>query len=272
MILRFKLGAVSVLAATALCCPALAQNSPAASASPPDSACPAPKTITPVVVASYPHDTGAFTQGLIWHDGALFESTGQFGRSDVRRVDLASGRTVKRHALPARHFGEGLARMGDELVALTWHAGVAHRFDAASLKPLGSFRYRGEGWGLAADGTRYIRSDGSATLHFHRASDFAVERTLTVRMNGVPLTNLNELEWIDGRIWANIWFADWIAVINPASGCVERQIDLRDVAIAGRPLDEDSVLNGIAWDQDRRRLFVTGKEWPKLFEIALPPE
>ncbi len=264
MMTGYKLGAAVAFVTVALCGSAFAE--PVAA----QAVCPAPQSVTPAVVARYPHDPRAFTQGLLWHDGALFESTGQYGRSEVRRVDLASGRVLSRRPLPRAHFGEGLARIGDELVVLTWHDGIAHRLDAATLRPLGQHRYRGEGWGLASDGTRYIRSDGSATLHFHRAADFAVERTLMVRMNGVPLTNLNELEWVDGRIWANIWFADWIAVIDPDSGCVERQLDLRDVAIEGRPLDDDAVLNGIAWDADQRRLFVTGKEWPHLFEIALP--
>lgn len=266
MTMRYMLGAVAALSATALCVPAMATQRPPSE----KVACPAPRTVTPRIVARYPHDPRAFTQGLLWHDGTLFESTGQIGRSEVRRVDLESGRVLSRHPLPRHQFGEGLARIGDELVALTWHNGVAHRLDARTLKPLGQFRYRGEGWGLTSDGKYYIRSDGSATLHFHRPSDFAVERRLAVQINSVPLTNINELEWIDGRIWANIWFADWIAVIDPLTGCVERQIDLRDVAIEGRPLDQEAVLNGIAWDAGKRRLFVTGKEWPRLFEIALP--
>ncbi|TKD50985.1 glutaminyl-peptide cyclotransferase [Sphingomonas baiyangensis] len=233
--------------------------------------CPAAiPTYRPAVKARYRHDAGAFTQGLLWHDGALYESTGQEGRSEVRRVALDGGRVQARAPLPADQFGEGLARAGNELVALTWKHGIAHRFDARTLASRGRFAYRGEGWGLTTLGDAFVRSDGSDMLIFHDPASFAETRRVAVTMDGVPLDALNELETIDGRIWANVWQRDWIAVIAPATGCVVARIDLSALVAEIGYRDADRVLNGIAFDPARRRLFVTGKEWPTLFEIALP--
>ncbi|MEZ0497458.1 glutaminyl-peptide cyclotransferase [Sphingomonas sp. IW22] len=232
--------------------------------------CPAPALEGVRVLAQMPHDAGAFTQGLLWHRDALFESTGQEGRSSVRRVDAATGRVLIHRALPPDQFGEGLARIGNELVALTWTSGIAHRFTADTLKPVGSFRYSGEGWGLTSDGHRYIRSDGSDALIFHDPVSFAETGRVRVTLAGTPVPQLNELEWIDGQVLANVWHANVIVAIDPQTGCITRRFDLSPlVARVPRP-NSEAVLNGIAWDPAKKRLFITGKNWPSLFEIALP--
>jgi glutamine cyclotransferase len=223
------------------------------------------------IVRRYPHDPEAFTQGLLVHDGVLYESTGLEGRSDIRRVDLSSGRVLASARFGRREFGEGLAVWRDELVGLTWTSGVARRWSLRDLAPSGQFRYEGEGWGLTSDGDRLIQSDGSATLHFRDPLTFAVQRSVTVTHAGRPLERLNELEFIDGLIWANVWMSTDIAVIDPADGQVVALVDLAALAREVGARDFDAVANGIAWDAEARRLFVTGKLWPTLFEISLPP-
>ena len=221
------------------------------------------------VVARYPHDTGAFTEGLIWHDGALYESVGQEGRSDVRRVSLPDGKVTARATIPASEFGEGLAAWGGTLVSLTWKHGIAHRWDARTLKPLGTFRYTGEGWGLASTADSLVLSDGTPTLRFLDPTTFAEQRRVTVTLNGRPLPQVNELEMVDGEVFANIWHSGFIVRINPADGRVTGVIDLRPLLAEVAARDPEAVANGIAWDSATRRLFVTGKLWPTLFEIAL---
>lgn len=229
-----------------------------------------PPLLTPRVVARYPHDSQAFTEGLVWHDGALYESVGLEGRSDVRRVDLATGKVQQRAVIPPAQFGEGLAAYKDRLVSLTWHDGIAHQWSARTLKPLGTARYTGEGWGLTSDGRALIRSDGSATLTFHDPVTLAEQRRLSVTLNGRAITQLNELEWIDGQILANVWHAPFLVRIDPASGHVTGIVDLRGLVAEVGATNPEAVANGIAWDAGRRRLFVTGKLWPTMFEIALP--
>jgi glutamine cyclotransferase len=246
-----------------------------ASAAPAPQAAPAaaearPPVVVPTVVARFPHDREAFTEGLIWHGGALYESVGLEGRSDVRRVELATGKVVKRAVIPPAQFGEGLAAWKDQLVSLTWHDGIAHRWAAATLRPLGTARYSGEGWGLTSDRTALIRSDGSATLTFHDPVTLAVKRTLKVTYMGQPVDQLNELEWVEGTILANVWHQPMIVRIDPASGRVTQVIDLRAIVAEVGARDPEAVANGIAWDAAERRLFVTGKRWPTLFEIRLP--
>lgn len=258
--------AASILIGAALCClvPAQAQQATPAAAS-----CAIPPIEPARIVARFPHDPRAFTQGLLWHDGALFESVGQPGRSEVRRVDPSTGRVLARRAIPADQFGEGLALVGDELVQLTWTSGIAHRYAARDLRPRGNFRYDGEGWGLTTLDDRLVRSDGSDVLTFHAPADFAETARIAVRLGERALAELNELEAIDGSIYANVWMQPAIVAIDPATGCVVRRIDLSPLVAEVGLADEDSVLNGIAWDAKRRRLFVTGKYWPTLFEIAL---
>ncbi|MFD1033357.1 glutaminyl-peptide cyclotransferase [Sphingomonas hankookensis] len=223
------------------------------------------------IVARYPHDRTAFTQGLVWHDGALFESTGQPGVSDVRRVRLADGKVLARTKLPGLQFGEGLAVDGNQLVSITWQDGIAHRWDAKTLKSVGRARYPGEGWGLASDGTSLILSDGTPTLRFMDPKTFKERRRVTITANGRPVHNLNELEMIDGKLWGNIWHRDYIVRIDPATGVVDALVDLAPLRAELGALDPEAVLNGIAWDAGGKRLFVTGKWWPTLFEIALEP-
>lgn len=229
-----------------------------------------PPLIVPTVVARYPHDADAFTEGLIWDRDALVESVGLEGRSDIRRVDLATGRVRHRAPIPATQFGEGVAAWRGTLVSLTWHDGIAHRWDAATLKPRGTLRYAGEGWGLASDAAGFVRSDGSATLTFHDPATMKVRRTVRVTIAGKPLTQLNELEVVDGAILANVWHQPFVVRIDPVTGRVTAVIDLRAILAETGVRDSESVANGIAWDAAKRRLFVTGKRWPTLFEIRLP--
>ncbi|MFK3889483.1 glutaminyl-peptide cyclotransferase [Sphingomonas sp. NPDC079357] len=229
-----------------------------------------PVLVVPVIVRRTPHDPAAFTEGLVWHGGALVESVGLEGRSDVRRVDVATGKVVLRRTIPAAQFGEGLAVWKGEAISLTWHDGVAHRWTAATLKPLGTMRYTGEGWGLTSDATSLIRSDGSATLTFHDPATMKVRRKLTVTFAGRALDQINELEMVDGQILANVWHQPFIVSIDPRSGVVTRVIDLRAIVAEVGARDPEAVANGIAWDAKARRLFVTGKRWPTMFEIRLP--
>lgn len=224
------------------------------------------------VVRRYPHDRGAFTEGLIWHDGALYESVGREGESEVRRVDLATGKVARRAQIDPAQFGEGLAAWGRTLVSLTWHDGVAYRWDARTLKPLGKGRYTtGEGWGLTSDGSALIQSDGTATLHVLDPQTLKERRRIAVTLNGRPLDQINELEWVDGAILANIWHTPYLVRIDPRSGKVTQVIDLRPVVAQVSVADPEGVANGIAYDPATRRLFVTGKLWPTLFEIRLKP-
>ena len=230
----------------------------------------APPLVAVEVVARFPHDPAAFTQGLIADGDRLIESTGRPGQSEVRRVDLATGRVLMRRAIPASQFGEGLARVGDTLFSLTWQHGIAHRWDAQTLRPRGRLRSRGEGWGLATMGRELILSDGSADLSFRDPASFAERRRITVRANGREIRNLNELEVVEGRIWANVWMTGFILVIDPADGAVTHVLDLRPLVAEIGGADPDAVLNGIAYDAATRRLFVTGKLWPTMFEIRVP--
>jgi glutaminyl-peptide cyclotransferase len=230
-------------------------------------------TWIPEVVARYPHDSNAFTQGLLFHDDKLYESTGSpegQGRpqSSLRRVDIETGRIERIKSLDSRLFGEGLALVDDRLYQLTWQAGEAlvHRLDDFRL--IETFRYDGQGWGLTYDGEQLIMSDGTATLRFIDPADFSVQRTVTVTRDGAPQIDLNELEYIDGEVWANIWYQDRVARIDPADGRIVGWIDLSALYPASqRP--RDAVVNGIAWDPGSDRLFVTGKNWPAIFEIAI---
>ncbi len=223
------------------------------------------------VVARFPHDPGAFTEGLIWSDGALYESVGKEGLSEVRRVRLADGKVLARARIPAAQFGEGLARWQGQLISLTWHEGLAHRWDARTLKPVGSARYPGEGWGLARDGAPLIETDGSATIKRFDPATFRVVGRIDVTIAGRPLDQLNEVELVDGRILANVWRTPWLVRIDPATGRVDAVIDLRPLVAEIKATDPDAVANGIAWDPGKRRLFVTGKLWPTLFEVTLSP-
>jgi glutaminyl-peptide cyclotransferase len=220
------------------------------------------------IVAVYPHDADAFTQGLAIEAGVLYEGTGQYGASTVRRVDLQSGRPEKQRALGPSYFGEGIAILDGVLYQLTWQNGVVVVFDVETFEVVRTMQYVGEGWGLTHDGRELIMSDGSATIRFRDPKTFAVTREIEVRDGGVPVTRLNELEYIDGEIWANIWYDDRIARISPADGKVSGYVDLATLYPRSARSSE-AVLNGIAYDAAAKRLFVTGKNWPQLYEIRV---
>jgi glutamine cyclotransferase len=225
------------------------------------------------VVRRLPHDTAAYTQGLVYARGRLYESTGLFGRSQVRQVELQTARVEVSVSLPADRFGEGLALLGTRLFQLTWKSGVGYVFDAASLARVDSFTYAGEGWGLATDGASLIMSDGTTTLRFLDPQSFRVLREVTVREHGSPLSQINELEYARGELWANVYPSDWIVRIDPGTGQVRGWIDLAGLAPRKRRTSSEDVLNGIALDEDASHLLVTGKRWPTVFELRLrvPP-
>ncbi|HTR77652.1 MAG TPA: glutaminyl-peptide cyclotransferase [Gemmatimonadaceae bacterium] len=215
----------------------------------------------------FPHDSNAYTQGLLWARGVLYESTGLYGHSDVRRVDLRTGKVLASRALPADRFGEGLALLAGRLYQLTWKAGVAYTYDAATLAPGDSFHYAGQGWGLATDGTSLIMSDGSDSLRFLSPTTFRVERVVHVRYQGAPLSQLNELEYVHGEVLANVYQTDWVLRIDPASGEVRQELDCADLYPQRKPTAE--VMNGIATAPDSGQLLLTGKFWPVMFEVRL---
>ena len=232
-------------------------------------ASPPPLVLSAEIVAIRPHDPDAYTQGLQWYAGQLFESTGLYGASSVREVDLANGEVLRRRDLPKVVFGEGLSLHRGDLWVLTWREGIAYVLDPASFAPKRSARYEGEGWGLTSDGTHLILSDGSSTLRFIEASDFTVVRRLRVTENGLPLRKLNELEYVAGQIFANVYGSDRIVRIDPKSGQVTASIDLK-ILRSHLPLPHQAeVLNGIAFDAATGNFLVTGKYWPKLFELRL---
>ena len=223
------------------------------------------------VVNTFPHDTNAFTQGLVYRDGELYEGTGLNGQSSIRRVELNTGKVLQEYRLPFEYFGEGITLWRDRLIQLTWTSGTAFVYDRRSFRRLSSLSYSTAGWGLAHDDTRLIMSDGSATLYFRNPETFAETGRVQVTDAGTPIDNLNELEFIRGEIWANIWRAYRIARISPATGRVVSWIDISsllsplDRLLAGSP-------NGIACDAKTGRIFVTGKRWPKVFEIRVRRE
>jgi len=221
------------------------------------------------LVTEHPHDPGAFTQGLQWFDGRLFESTGQVGTSGIREVDLKSGRVIRSRELAPPHFGEGIVILGEKLYQLTWETNKAFVYDWKTFTPTGEFTYEGEGWGLTTDGTSLIMSNGSPILAWRDPKTFAVQKSLEVTDNGTPVKALNELEWVKGEIWANVWQSEQIARIDPATGKVTGWIDLTGILSTLDRTGKEDVMNGIAYDADADRYFVTGKLWSKLFEIRL---
>jgi glutamine cyclotransferase len=221
------------------------------------------------VVASYPHDPEAFTQGLIYRDGFLFESTGLNGRSSLRKVTLETGQVVQRRRVDTRYFAEGLTDWGNRLVQLTYTTNVGFVYNLTSFATENTFTYAGEGWGLTHDDRRLIMSDGTASLRFLDPATFAETGRVAVSADGRPVDHLNELELVKGQVFANIWLTNRIAIIQPSTGRVTGWIDLTGLLPAGSAGHD--VLNGIAYDGGRDRLFVTGKLWPRLFEIRVRP-
>ncbi|TDQ06558.1 glutaminyl-peptide cyclotransferase [Pedobacter metabolipauper] len=230
------------------------------------------------VVNVYPHDTTSYTQGLEFHEGRFLESTGEKGSSTLRWVDLASGKALQRINLDNQYFGEGATLVGDKIAMLTWQENIGFVFDARTLKQLSTFPYKNsrEGWGLCFDGRRLIKSDGTNRLYFLNKDTFEEESMIDVYDDKGAVEYINELEYIDGKIYANIYQQDYIVVIDPGTGVVEKKINLSGLLAKGYFKNDNEaandVLNGIAWDNKGKRLFVTGKKWPKLFEITLVPQ
>lgn len=220
------------------------------------------------VVAVYPHDPNAFTQGLAIAGGQLYEGTGLYGQSSIRKVDLATGRVEKQRSINAAYFGEGIAILGNHLYELTWQHGIGIVYDLATFNQQRTFQYAGEGWGLTQDGKQLILSDGSAKIRFLDPETFAVVREIEVRDHGTPVVKLNELEYVEGEIWSNVWYDDRIARISPANGEVLGWIDLAAL-YPKSARNSEAVLNGIAYDAAAKRVFVTGKNWPQLYEIQI---
>lgn len=221
------------------------------------------------ITAKYPHDPQAFCQGLEYHGGQLYEGTGKYGQSQLRRVELKTGNVLQKAPLDPRVFGEGITILGDKIYQLTWKSQIGFVYDLKTLRPLARFRYAGQGWGLANDGQQIIMSDGSSILRFLDPGRMRVVRRLKVRIGRTPVDRLNELEYVNGEIWANVWYEDQIIRIHPKTGQVVGLIDLTDLYPAADRPHKDAVLNGIAYDAENDRVFVTGKDWPNLFELKI---
>ena len=225
---------------------------------------------TAVVVRSLPHDPAAFTEGLFIKDGKLYESTGLEGKSYVQRVDLATGNVEVRQPLDPRYFGEGIAAFGDVLYQLTWKSGKAFTYDLATLKPRPqTFTYSGQGWGMTTDGESLIMSDSTARLRFLDPKTFAVRRTLDVHDGPSPVSLVNELEWVKGEIFANVWLSNQIVRVDPKTGAVTGWVDVSALPLATDRTGKEDVLNGIAYDAAQDKLYVTGKNYARLYEVRL---
>lgn len=220
------------------------------------------------VIRSYPHDRQAFTQGLFYAEGCLYEGTGLHGRSSLRKMELATGRVLKKIELDPAYFGEGIAALGDRIVQITWQSRAGFVYDRKSFRLLRRFTYSHEGWGITYDGKRLIMSDGTPILHLLDPTDFHETAAISVFDERGPLAGLNELEYVRGAIYANLWPTDQIAVIDPGTGRVAARIDLKGL-LEAKDAPGTDVLNGIAYDARNDRLFVTGKLWPKVFEIKI---
>jgi glutamine cyclotransferase len=261
---------LATLAAYSTCCSLLVAASAVFATDAPSS--PAVREFGYEVVNSYPHDTGAFTQGLLLRDGFIYESTGLEGQSSLRKVVLETGAVIQQRSVAAEHFAEGMVDWGDRLIQLTWRSKQGFVYDLATFEPTRVFGYDGEGWGLARDDTRLIMSDGTSTLRFLDPETLTESGRIDVTFDGQPLPQLNELEYVKGEVYANVWPTDFIAIIDPETGRTTGRVDLRGLLPADerkRPVD---VLNGIAYDATKDRLFVTGKLWPWLYEIRLKPK
>jgi glutamine cyclotransferase len=224
------------------------------------------------VIRELPHDAGAFTQGLLMSDGDWIESTGGYGTTSIRRVERETGKVLLKKDLPEEFFGEGVAEMDGKLYQLTWQNQKGFVYDGKTLEPLGDFKYEGEGWGLTGDGQSLILSDGSDRLRYLDPKDFRVWRELRVTFNGKPVNLLNELEYIEGEIFANVWHNEVILRIRPTDGVVVGVIDLTGIDAKEKRRDREHVLNGIAYDSEAKELFITGKCWPKIYQIRLVPK
>jgi glutamine cyclotransferase len=225
------------------------------------------------VIETFPHDTGAFTEGLVYHNGSLYESTGIYGNSSLRRVDIATGKVLQIYNMSSKYFGEGIAIVNNSVIQLTYQSQIGFVYDLGTFGVIGNFSYPDEGWGLTYNGSQLIASDGSSNLYFLNPETFQRTGEIAVHDGTTPIVNLNSLDYINGSIFANVWLTNRIAVINPVSGAVTAWIDLTGIEnLTGCHCDlSNDVLNGIAYDSQNHRLFVTGKDWPSLFEIQIAP-
>lgn len=221
------------------------------------------------ILNTYPHNIDAFTQGLIYHEGYLFEGTGKNGLSTLSKINLEDNKVLMTKRLSRRYFGEGIEVVGDKIYQLTWTSNMVFVWDKNNFEQLGTHYNATQGWGLAYDGEQLILSDGSSTLQFIDPESFVPQRRVTVTFDGNPLNNINELEYIDGEVWANVWQTDFIVRINPENGVVTSFVNLTGLSNETELGSREAVLNGIAWDAENERLFVTGKHWSNLFEIEL---
>ncbi len=229
-----------------------------------------PVALTYDILDTYPHDPSAFTQGLFFHQGVLYESTGRYGQSSLRKTEINTGRVLQKTDIPEQYFGEGITLWNDQIIYLTWRAGRGFIFGLENFELRASFPYPGQGWGLTANTTHLIQSDGSHILRFLDPETLAIVDTLEVRYKGRPLSKLNELEWIEGMIWANVWQSDMIFRIDPRTGKVTGEVDLAALHPAAlRASPTDHVLNGIAYDPAQGIVYVTGKYWPRLFALNI---
>lgn len=220
------------------------------------------------IVKTYPHDTTAFTEGLVFDNGVLYESTGEYGSSSLRRVNLENGMVQQEVMLPNQYFGEGLTVVNDSLVQLTWQSNIGFIYDKQTFRLRGNFSYSSQGWGLTYNGSELIMSDGTSNLTFLDPATFQKTGQISVHDGNTPVTNINELEYVKGDLYANIWLQQKIAIINPQTGLVKGWIDLTGIYQSN---NTDDVLNGIAYDIQTNRLFVTGKDWPNLYQITITP-
>ena len=220
------------------------------------------------VVREYPHDVTSYTQGLFFHDGQMYESTGVAGESTFRKVDMATGKPLRKLEFADRYFVEGSVVFGDNIYILTWHNNVAFVYDINTLEYRSTWSYPREGWGLTTDGRSLIASDGSSTLYF-MTPEFKMERQVTVKLQGRPMRLLNELEYIDGKIWANVYTSDMILIIDPATGKVEATVDCSGLLPESLRKPDTDVLNGIAYNPADGKLYLTGKNWPRLYEVKI---
>ena len=228
-----------------------------------------PTFYTYEVVAEYPHSRTSYTQGLQFIDNELWEGTGEYGNSRILRTELATGKILESKAISKEEFGEGITILGDKIYQLTWLNGKLHIYDRKTLKHLATHSYKGEGWGLTSDGKKLYMSDGTHTIRVINPETMVQESRFGVTLQGQSLSNLNELEWIDGKIWANVYTTNYIVIINPENGIVEGVINLSGILPESEYDRKTDVLNGIAYDSTTKRIFVTGKNWSKLFEIKI---
>jgi len=270
LILRARPLLLLALCAVALQCNAGA-NSDSSSSKTPENAPPVHYGYQ--IVNIFPHDTNAFTQGLIFVDGKLYEGTGEEGESTLREVDLQTGKVLKKVDVPEPYFGEGITLLNGKMYQLTWQHHVGFIYNAQTFEQIGKFNYEDEGWGLTNDGHSLILSDGSNRLRFIDPDSFRVTKTIAVfDDSGKPLKELNELEYVDGQVYANIWHDNRIVIVDPQHGRITGWIDLGGLLQPGDVQDPEAVLNGIAYDAAGKRLFITGKLWPRIFEIKLKPQ